>query len=84
MYKRQEKDKPTGGLSEGDVAPDFKIESTSNGQPAFKLGNLKGKYAVSYTHLCSFERRYSLPELKRQRTVRWQQSLLQHCGDTRG
>ena len=32
-----EKDKPTGGLSEGDVAPDFKIESTSN--------------AVSYTHL---------------------------------
>ena len=23
-----EKDKPTGGLSEGDVAPDFKIEST--------------------------------------------------------
>ena len=39
-----EKDKPTGGLSEGDVAPDFKIESTSDGQPAFKLGNLKGKY----------------------------------------
>ena len=37
-----EKDKPTGGLSEGDVAPDFKIESASNGQPAFKLGNLKG------------------------------------------
>ena len=35
-----EKDKPTGGLSEGDVAPDFKIESTSNEQPAFKLGNL--------------------------------------------
>ncbi len=30
-----EKDKPTGGLSEGDVAPDFKIESTSNEQPAF-------------------------------------------------
>ena len=41
-----EKDKPTGGLSEGDVAPDFKIESTSNGQPAFKLGNLKGKYVL--------------------------------------
>ena len=41
-----EKDKPTGGLSEGDVAPDFKIESASNGQPAFKLGNLKGKYVL--------------------------------------
>ena len=41
-----EKDKPTGGLSEGDVAPDFKIESTSNEQPAFKLGNLKGKYVL--------------------------------------
>ena len=41
-----EKDKPTGGLSEGDVAPDFKIESTSEEQPAFKLGNLKGKYVL--------------------------------------
>ena len=41
-----EKDKPTGGLSESDVAPDFKIESTSNEQPAFKLGNLKGKYVL--------------------------------------
>ena len=41
-----EKDKPTGGLSEGDVAPDFKIESASNGQPAFKLGNLKGNYVL--------------------------------------
>ena len=41
-----EKDKPTGGLSEGDVAPDFKIESTSNGQSAFKLGNLKGRYVL--------------------------------------
>ena len=41
-----EKDKPTGGLNVGDVAPDFKIESTSNGQPAFKLGNLKGKYVL--------------------------------------
>ena len=45
-----EKDKPTGGLSEGDVAPDFKIESTSNGQPAFKLGNLKGKYISVLDH----------------------------------
>ena len=41
-----EKDKPTGGLSEGDVAPDFKIESASNEQPAFKLGDLKGKYVL--------------------------------------
>lgn len=41
-----EKDKPTGGLSEGDVAPDFKIESTSEKQPTFKLGNLKGKYVL--------------------------------------
>ena len=41
-----EKDKPTVGLSEGDVAPDFKIESTSEEQPAFKLGNLKGKYVL--------------------------------------
>ena len=41
-----EKDKPTGGLSEGDVAPDFKIESASNGQTAFKLGNLKGNYVL--------------------------------------
>ena len=42
-----EKDKPTGGLSEGDVAPDFKIKPpSSNGQPAFKLGNLKGKYVL--------------------------------------
>ena len=32
-----EKDKPTGGLSEGGVAPAFKIESTSN---------LKGKYVL--------------------------------------
>ena len=40
------KDKPTGGLSEGDVAPDFKIESTSNEQPNFKLRNLRGKYVL--------------------------------------
>ena len=41
-----EKDKPTGGLSEGDVAPDFKIESTSEEQPAFKLANMKGRYVL--------------------------------------
>ncbi len=27
-----EKDKPTGGLNVGDVAPDFKIQSMSTGQ----------------------------------------------------
>ena len=41
-----EKDKPTRGLSEGDVAPDFKIESTSEEQPAFKLANMKGRYVL--------------------------------------
>ena len=40
-----EKDKPTGGLSEGDVAPDFKIEASSNEQP-FKLTDLKGRYVL--------------------------------------
>ena len=39
-----EKDKPTGGLSEGDVAPDFKIESTSEEQPAFKLLSFWASY----------------------------------------
>ena len=28
-----EKDKPTGGLNVGDIAPDFKIQSMSAGQP---------------------------------------------------
>ncbi|EJX09147.1 antioxidant, AhpC/TSA family [gut metagenome] len=41
-----EKDKPTGGLNEGDVAPNFKIEATRNGQPAFQLNDLKGKYVL--------------------------------------
>lgn len=40
-----EKDKPTGGLNVGDVAPDFKIESTSNEQ-YFNLDKLKGKYVL--------------------------------------
>lgn len=38
-----EKDKPTGGLSVGDVAPDFNIESTSNEQHALELTALKGQ-----------------------------------------
>ena len=41
-----EKDKPTGGLSEGDVAPDFTIESTSDAQYNFDLTDLKGKYVL--------------------------------------
>ncbi len=41
-----EKDKPTGGLSKGDVAPDFKIKSTLIEQSAFKLANLKGHYVL--------------------------------------
>lgn len=40
-----EKDKPTGGLNVGDVAPDFKIESTSDEQ-YFNLDKLKGKYVL--------------------------------------
>ena len=47
-----EKDKPTGGLSVGDVAPDFRIESTSGEQYPLKLADFKGHYvSVSYTHL---------------------------------
>ena len=52
-----EKDKPTRGLSEGDVAPDFKIESTSEEQPAFKLANMKGRYVLLSLHLLSSRNR---------------------------
>ena len=41
-----EKDKPTSGLSVGDIAPDFLIESMSAEQPATDLSNLKGKYVL--------------------------------------
>ena len=41
-----EKDKPTGGLNVGDVAPDFTIESTSDAQHNFDLTDLKGKYVL--------------------------------------
>ena len=40
-----EKDKPTGGLNVGDIAPDFRIESMSAEQPA-ELSDLKGKYVL--------------------------------------
>src|SRR5699024_10148093 len=41
-----EKDKPTGGLSVGDVAPDFRIESTSGQQYPLKLADFKGRYVL--------------------------------------
>ena len=41
-----EKDKPTGGLNVGDVAPDFTIESTSDVQHNLDLTDLKGKYVL--------------------------------------
>ena len=41
-----EKDKPTGGLNVGDVAPDFRIESTSGEQRPLKLADLKGRYVL--------------------------------------
>ena len=41
-----EKDKPTGGLSVGDVAPDFRIESTSGEQYPLKLADFKGCYVL--------------------------------------
>ena len=41
-----EKDKPTGGLNVGDIAPDFKIQSMSAGQPLSELSDMKGKYVL--------------------------------------
>ena len=41
-----EKDKPTGGLNVGDIAPDFKIQSMSAGQPLEELSDMKGKYVL--------------------------------------
>ena len=41
-----EKDKPTGGLNVGDIAPDFKIQSLSAGQPLAELSDMKGKYVL--------------------------------------
>lgn len=40
-----EKDKPTGGLNVGDVAPDFKIRTTL-GEQQLDLHDLKGKYVL--------------------------------------
>lgn len=41
-----EKDKPTGGLNVGDIAPDFKIQSMCAGQPLAELSDMKGKYVL--------------------------------------
>ncbi|MCD8183021.1 MAG: redoxin domain-containing protein [Bacteroides sp.] len=41
-----EKDKPTGGLNVGDIAPDFKIESMSTEQPIAELSTMRGKYVL--------------------------------------
>ena len=41
-----EKDKPTGGSNVGDIAPDFKIQSMSAGQPLAELSDMKGKYVL--------------------------------------
>ena len=41
-----EKDKPTGGLNVGDIAPDFKIQSMSAGQALAELSDMKGKYVL--------------------------------------
>ena len=41
-----ETDKPTGGVNVGDIAPDFKIQSMSAGQPLAELSDMKGKYVL--------------------------------------
>ncbi len=40
------KDKPTGGLNVGDIAPDFQIRSMLGEQPAGKLSDLRGRYVL--------------------------------------
>ena len=40
------KDKPTGGLSVGDIAPDFRIQSMSAEQPAQELADMQGRYVL--------------------------------------
>ena len=41
-----EKDKPTGGLNVGDMAPDFKIQTMSANQSVHELSDLKGRYVL--------------------------------------
>lgn len=42
-----EKDKPTGGLNVGDMAPDFKIQTMSAEQSQTELSDLKGSMCCS-------------------------------------
>lgn len=42
-----EKDKPTGGLNVGDMAPDFKIQTMSAEQSQTELSDLKGSMYCS-------------------------------------
>ena len=51
-----EKDHLSEGLNEGDVAPDFRIESTSGGRSAFQLSDTRGQYV-----LLSFWASYDAP-----------------------
>ena len=41
-----EKDKPTGGLNVGDIAPDFKIKTMLTEQQSAELSDMKGKYVL--------------------------------------
>ncbi len=41
-----EKDKPTGGLNVGDIAPDFRIETMSTEQSTQNLSRMRGKYVL--------------------------------------
>ncbi|MDR1003739.1 MAG: thioredoxin family protein [Prevotellaceae bacterium] len=41
-----EKDKPTGGLNVGDVAPDFSMSAASHGQPEQSLSRMRGRYVL--------------------------------------
>ncbi|MDE6215619.1 thioredoxin-like domain-containing protein [Bacteroides sp.] len=40
------KDKPTGGLNVGDIAPDFTIQTMSAEQSKLELSTMKGKYVL--------------------------------------
>ncbi|MDO4162882.1 MAG: thioredoxin-like domain-containing protein [Bacteroides sp.] len=41
-----EKDKPTGGLNVGDIAPDFSIQTMLAEQPEQDLSDMKGRYVL--------------------------------------
>ncbi len=68
------KDKPTGGLSVGDIAPDFSIQSMSDGQQTDRLSALKGKYV-----LLSFWASYDAPS--RMQNASLSNALRESCLD---